>query len=80
MRERSDLVARKKSKKARREKTEGDSPALPPPDDPMGRHAQDADVSDREAARLRLEAILQTRSMPETNGEPEKPDGSSQRE
>jgi hypothetical protein len=51
-------------------------PALPPPDDPLARHGPDADAGDRDAARRRLEAILQTRRMPTENDEPEKPDGS----
>jgi hypothetical protein len=45
--------------------------AVPPPDDPLHRHAEDDDVLDREAARRRLEAILQTRRMPEENADAE---------
>ena len=56
--------------------TGGMEPAVPPPDDPLRRHHSDADAADRDAARRRLEAILQTRRMPAENDEPEKPDGS----
>lgn len=54
----------------------GAVPAVPPPDDPLRRHQQDADVHDQDAARRRLEAILHTRAMPDGNDEPEGDDGS----
>lgn len=46
-------------------------PAVPPPDDPLRRHAEDDDIQDREAARRRLEALLRTRAMADENADAE---------
>jgi hypothetical protein len=55
----------------------GAGPAVPPPDDPMGRNqGEQGDVGSAEAAALRAEAILRTRLMPEGN---ESPPGKKQR-
>ena len=55
----------------------GAGPAVPPPDNPLLRHDSDADAADREAARLRIEAIVQTRRMPDGNDEPPEDPGGS---
>ena len=59
-------VRRKKRSRKKSEAAEsGSVPATPPPDAPELRHQADADAADREAAGLRLEAILETRAMPD---------------
>ncbi len=54
----------------------GPMPAVPPPDNPLERHRQESDVDDREAARLRVEAILRLRRAVNVNDEPEEEGGS----
>jgi hypothetical protein len=50
---------------------EGQTPAVPPPDDPRLRHeGADADrAAEREAARKRLEALKRSREMPSSEGD-----------